>query len=496
MPITPADSLDLLIAHGPPDATDFAKQIAGLPGAYYAGLDEAYKRRQQDAFQNGVPTITVIGPDGKPTQAPDYNAAGVTALKMGGVPAVAPFATLAGLDINRQNVAADLNSARERAGYPVPGAPPATGTTTPPGNTVTAPPAPRIPSDGTGQSITGLVSPTDFGDQTDRVANAVAKRFKVDQTQQLSPQQVAEIQQFVAQVPRPPQRQPAVAPVATDNAPITRPPVAANPVIDPNSPVPAFWQAKGANGVNEYLARLRLRSGMGTKEGREQTEKTIKAVEDWQEKNSGIERSARTKEGEELSKTLKEFVEGGIDARGHDAQLEEIRRLGQRVPYGIIPKVQSFLGHYGIETKGLSDIQAYERAIDFFSPQLRPIGSGRLLQNELTAFKSALGGLMTTPEGRELSISNLQILSKYKEDVGRVAADKSLTGDQRINKIYDLKIPKLQTELPKAPAQGTQAVKTQPVFKTQSDADAAVARGQLRRGDTFIAGDGKIRKVP
>ena len=64
MTITPSDSLDALIARGPPDATDFAKQIAGLPGAYYAGLDEAYKRRTQDAFQGGVP----LGPDGKPDE--------------------------------------------------------------------------------------------------------------------------------------------------------------------------------------------------------------------------------------------------------------------------------------------------------------------------------------------------------------------------------------------------------------------------------------------
>jgi predicted RNA binding protein YcfA (HicA-like mRNA interferase family)/uncharacterized protein YukE len=118
MTITPADSLDLLIARGPPDATDFAKQIAGLPGAYYAGLDEAYKRRTQDAFQNLDPSKPV-----------DLQNLYKTLLIQGGVPQGAEVAK--GLQEQSKQ---DLLSSIARKAFPdtsgqppeIPGAPPST----------------------------------------------------------------------------------------------------------------------------------------------------------------------------------------------------------------------------------------------------------------------------------------------------------------------------------------------------------------------------------
>jgi hypothetical protein len=202
MPITPADSLDLLIAHGPPDATDFAKQIAGLPGAYYAGLDEAYKRRNQDAFQNGVPT--------------DLPSLYKSLLTLGGTPAGIEVAK--GLQ-HQQAIQAVQDAGKDAFGGGIPGAPPPTGTTTPPGNMFSAPAAPRVPSDGTGQSVTGIISSSPFtGKNADYVAAAVKRQLGFDATQQLSPQQVAQVQQFVDQVPRPQQpQQPQQAPQPTPN---------------------------------------------------------------------------------------------------------------------------------------------------------------------------------------------------------------------------------------------------------------------------------------
>jgi hypothetical protein len=191
MTITPADSLDLLIARGPPDATDFAKQIAGLPGAYYAGLDEAYKRRTQDAFQNGIPLT--------PSGQPDFAAMGNTALKAGGVPSIPSAVSLSNLDLQRQKLLYG-QSINEQINPPVvPSAPPSTANTLPP------PTVPRIPSAGEGQSITGIIAPLFTGPNADRVAAAVSRRFGVDQTQQLTPEQASSVQQYVQQIPRPPQ---------------------------------------------------------------------------------------------------------------------------------------------------------------------------------------------------------------------------------------------------------------------------------------------------
>jgi hypothetical protein len=157
--------------------------------------------------------------------------------------------------------------------------------------------------------------------------------------------------------------------------------------------------------------------------------------------------AAQQHEEQKTSDTLEKLTQKGIDAKTHSAKLEAVDTLGQKVGYGVIPKIQSYLGAHGINTAGLSDIQAYERAIDFLAPQLRPEGSGRLMQSELTAFKAALGGLMTTPQGRKISVQNLKLVSDFDQKVGDIARDASLAPAERTAKIYALAPPKLQTTL-------------------------------------------------
>lgn len=71
--------------------------ISNLPNSYWAGLEEAYKQRNQNAFKNGVPTL----PDG----SPDYAAISKTALQAGGIPGAKPAIDFANLDLARQQLA-------------------------------------------------------------------------------------------------------------------------------------------------------------------------------------------------------------------------------------------------------------------------------------------------------------------------------------------------------------------------------------------------------
>ena len=157
------------------------------------------------------------------------------------------------------------------------------------------------------------------------------------------------------------------------------------------------------------------------------------------------ELAALKKEQEGQVDALKGLATAGIEAKGRIAQLDAVKQLGEKVGYGAVPKLQSVLGRFGVDTTGLSDIQAYERAVDFMAPQLRPVGSGRLMQQELAAFKSSLGGLMTTQEGRRISIENLQLLNRFNQRIGEIASDTSLSPSQRMQKIYSLPEPGLRT---------------------------------------------------
>lgn len=156
----------------------------------------------------------------------------------------------------------------------------------------------------------------------------------------------------------------------------------------------------------------------------------------------------RTKEEQDQLKFLQDTSEQGYEARSHIGQLEAIRELGEKAPYGGFVKLKQLLGNYGIPTAGLTDIQAYQAAIDFMAPQLRPPGSGRLMANEMTGFRNALGGLLTTPEGRQIAVNNLKLMSEYKLKVGAIARDRSLSPSERMDKMADVEFPRLQTSAP------------------------------------------------
>jgi hypothetical protein len=215
-------------------------------------------------------------------------------------------------------------------------------------------------------------------------------------------------------------------------------------------------------GLNKEQAESYARQA---KDQQEAANQKRKEREEWaRATDPAIARAAAAKESltEEqkgYAADLKQFALEGLEAKGHAAQIDEINKLGAKVPYGVIPKIQSKLGSYGIETKGLSDIQAYERAIDYMAPQLRPIGSGRLMQQELTAFKASLGGLMTTQEGRAISGENLKLISQYKEQIGKIAVDSRLSPEERMQRIYQLPPPHLKTldEIKGQPAQQGQS---------------------------------------
>jgi len=229
MTITPSDSLDLLIAHGPPDATDFAKQIAGLPGAYYAGLDEAYKRRTQDAFQGVAPTKTITGPDGQLMTVPNWDAMGQTLITAGGTPAVESYVKLAGLQQQQDKI--DYQRRAENDVHPpsggFPGVPPSTGSTgslSPPTARISVPPGSYSPA-GTiaGEPVTPSIRsllPSGFGEDARtklgvRIQGELGLPPGTSQDDPLTPEQYARGQQIAQQAAAVPGRvaqAPAVAP--------------------------------------------------------------------------------------------------------------------------------------------------------------------------------------------------------------------------------------------------------------------------------------------
>jgi hypothetical protein len=138
----PADALDLRIANGPP-AMNVGAQIADLPNALWAGLDQAYKTRQRDAFKDGLPKTA----DGQL----DLNAIAETIARTGGAEKALPAITAA------SGAEADANLSAMRRGGNGPSAffpnAPTTAGTTP----IASPPSSGAPPS-TATTPTSLVS--------------------------------------------------------------------------------------------------------------------------------------------------------------------------------------------------------------------------------------------------------------------------------------------------------------------------------------------------
>lgn len=209
-----ADALDLAIARGPPVST-VGEQIGNLPNAYWAGLDEAYKRRTQNAFQGGVPTV-----NGVPGGEPDWKAINSTIIQQGGTgPALEASKVgqqqelIRGLQTMGGGVFGGPDQLPPSTGPQ--GAPPPPPQVTPQSIPQSAPPVARVSGGDNGQTVMGAVAPL-FGDaNAGRVAAAVSQRFGLDPNAPLPPEKFAQVQQFAQQVAgsrQPQQPQPQAAP--------------------------------------------------------------------------------------------------------------------------------------------------------------------------------------------------------------------------------------------------------------------------------------------
>jgi hypothetical protein len=172
---------------------------------------------------------------------------------------------------------------------------------------------------------------------------------------------------------------------------------------------------------------------------------------------SSVKEAEQKRQGEYLDNVARDATNVGRNA----AQLDQIAALGRQAPSGTGALVQQWLGSYGIPTKGLSEIQSYQRAIDLLAPQLAGTGESAAKASEIADFRNALGGLLTTPEGRELAVANLQAMQQYKASAGRIALDDRLTNGEKMRQLAELPFPRLQTEIPK-PEGASAPIKTEP----------------------------------
>lgn len=116
------------------------------------------------------------------------------------------------------------------------------------------------------------------------------------------------------------------------------------------------------------------------------------------------------------------LLETAQNASRNRVRIDRLDQLLQRSGSGIPTQLKSLAGDFGIQTEGLSDIQAAEAIINSLIPEQRPAGSGVMSDADLEMFKSSLPRLINTPEGNRKIIETMKAINVYDRRLGQIAS--------------------------------------------------------------------------
>jgi hypothetical protein len=203
---------------------------------------------------------------------------------------------------------------------------------------------------------------------------------------------------------------------------------------------------------------------------------------DWQISNKragATTNNIDTGEGNKFYNTLDEknaavfsgLSDNGIQGRSKLVQIDQLDKLLQTTPTGALAVLKQKAGDWGINTEGLSDIQAATALLSQMIPQQRPPGSGPVSDADLAGFRNSLPRMINTPGGNTKILNTMRGLTKYQIDMGAIAdqvANREITPSDGRAKIANLPNPLADFTAPP------------PVSSALDSAKQAIAKGAPR----------------
>ena len=161
--------------------------------------------------------------------------------------------------------------------------------------------------------------------------------------------------------------------------------------------------------------------------------------------NVGAEATPFQKKAQEgQATTFVEIERAANTARNSLRTANQLEKYLSRVDTGATAALKQFAGNFGIETEGLSDIQAAQALINRLVPQQRPPGSGTMSDADLALFKQSLPRIINQPGGNERIIKSIKEVNEYLIEEGKIARDVlagKLTPEQGTMRMEALKNP-------------------------------------------------------
>lgn len=138
--------------------------------------------------------------------------------------------------------------------------------------------------------------------------------------------------------------------------------------------------------------------------------------------NNGSDSGAFYKKADELrAGTVVDTANAGNDAQRRLIQVDQLDGLLKNVDTGGLAAAKQMAGDWGINTEGLSDIQATAALISQMVPSQRAPGSGTMSDADLALFKQSLPRIINQPGGNEMIIKTMRGIANYDQQIGDIA---------------------------------------------------------------------------
>jgi hypothetical protein len=103
----------------------------------------------------------------------------------------------------------------------------------------------------------------------------------------------------------------------------------------------------------------------------------------------------------------------GLQAQRNMGRIDQLEQLLSAAPSGVEGALKSIAGEFGINTEGLSDIQAASAMINSLVPEQRQPGSGPMSDADLALFKQSLPRIINQPGGNQIIINTMRGIAQY-----------------------------------------------------------------------------------
>ena len=144
------------------------------------------------------------------------------------------------------------------------------------------------------------------------------------------------------------------------------------------------------------------------------------------------------------AETFSALSEEGMRGRSKIAQIDRLEQLLSQAPVGGGAALKLLAGEYGINTEGVSDLQAAQALINELVPQQRQPGSGPMSDADLALFKQSLPRVINQPDGNRMIIQTMRGITEYQVKMGEIAdavANREMTAQQGRDAIRNLANP-------------------------------------------------------